>query len=255
MSMGEGEAKTVAGQDSEWVDDAEAASVAEDEVDGDVVIHEANVVPGFQAESLRQAPRSAPRFERAAPLPTRVRDGSFSPEHLDAGGEKIPWSSVRNVSLGIIDQMVKDSEVKKGPLRKMMQKVTGGEDTSSAKDRAKQVREVFLLDVFTDLQDQPFRFEAGNINYKSFLSKVGYVSHHNFFRFCVHLCRHLGHTTITQSLASFLAKRRDKVAHFPDFHDFEMETAQQFKFARDVLPMAEVDLSNDSWVDEWEDDA
>lgn len=198
--------------------------------------------------------RCAPRFERSAPLPTRVRDGSLQQDFLDAGGERIPWTSVRFVALGVIDQMVKDSEPKQGPLRKMMQKVVGGEDTGSAKDRAKQVREVYLLDVFTELQDQPFRFEAGNINYKSFLDRVGYVSHHNFFRFVVHLARRVPHAIITNSMANFLAKKRERVAHFADFHDFELETEQQFKFNRDVLPLEGIDLSVDSWVEEWETD-
>jgi hypothetical protein len=222
------------------------------DADGDqVVILETTVVGA--AESAPR-PKSTPRFERSTPLPVRVRDGSFKEDHLDAGGEQIPWTSIKWMALGVIDQMVKDSELKKGPLRKMMQKVVGGEDTSSAKDRAKQTREVFILDVFTDFQDQPFRFEAGNINYKSFLDKVGYVSHHNFFRFCVHFARRVPHALITQSLAAFLAKRRDRVAHFPDFHDFELEIEQQFKFERDTVPMESVDLSNDSWVDEWESD-
>ncbi len=225
----------------------------------EVVIHEARVVDPAAAETpLRTMPRPAPRFERSTPLPTRVRDGSFGDEFLEAGGEQIPWTSVRSVALAVIDQMVKDSEPKQGPLRKMMQKVTGGEDTSSAKDRAKQVREVYLLDVFTERQDQPFRFEAGNVNYKSFLDKVGYVSHHNFFRFVVTLLRRVREGSestvmVTQSLANFVAKRRDKVGHFSDFHDYEMEVEQQFRFDRDVVPLAEVDLSNESWIDEWEE--
>lgn len=220
----------------------------------DVVIHETTVVPDVGGTPLRTGPKGPPRFERSTPLPTRVRDGAFHEEYLDAGGERIPWTSIKWVALGVIDQMVKDSELKKGPLRQMVQKVVGGEDTSSAKDRAKQVREVFILDVFTDFQDQPFRFEAGNINYKSYLERVGYVSHHNFFRFCVQFARHVPHAMITQSLAAFLAKRRDKVAHFPDFHDYELETEQQFRFERDILPLEGIDLSNDSWVDEWSDD-
>lgn len=210
--------------------------------------------PQENAPTGARPSRPANRLGRSVPLPVRIRDGAFREDHLEVGGERIPWDSIHFVALGIIDQMVKDSELKKGPLRKMMQKVVGGEDNSSAKERAKQVREVYILDLFTDIQDQPFRFEAGNINYKAFLDRVGYVSHHNFFRFCVHLARRLPHATITQSLASFLQKRRDKVVHFPDFHDFELETDQQQKTARDVLPMSEVDLSKDSWVDEWDDD-
>ncbi len=224
-----------------------------DSPEEEVIIHEAVVVPAGETPGLPPVER-VPRFERSSPLPTRIRDGSFEDAYLNAGGEQIPWTSIRCISLGIIEQMVKDSELKKGPLRKMVQKVTGGEDNNSAKDRAKQVREVYLLDLFTDLQDQPFRFEAGNINYKSYLDKVGYVSHHNFFRFCVHLARRVPHARVTQSTVAFLNKRRDRVARFQDFHDYELETDQQFKTDRDVTTLEGVDLSKDSWMEEWTDE-
>lgn len=218
--------------------------------DGEVVIHEASVVEGVTAQEAR------PRFERGG-LPTRVRDGGFEEEYLLAGNEQIPWSSVHFVALGIIDQMVKDSELKAGALRKMVKKVTGGgsDDKGSAKDRAKVTRELFLMDVFTDVQEQPFRFAAGNVHYKTFLDKVGYVSHHNFYRFVVHLLRHLAEDVrVTTSLGAFLAKDRMRVSHFDDYHDFELEVSQQMRHGRDVLTIADVDLSRDSWVEEWDED-
>lgn len=217
------------------------------EDDDEVVIHTAEVV------ETDEEPRAL-QYERAAPLPTRIRDGSFGDDQLLAGGEPVPYSSIKYLALGIIDQMIKDSELKKGPLQKMVKKVTGGEDGDSAKDRARVTTEVYILDVFTDLQDQPFRFAAGNVNYKSFLDRVGYVSHHNFFRFCVHFARKVPHAFATESLAAFLAKRRDRVAHFDDFHDFELEVSQQMRFDRDLIPIADLDLSRDSWMDEWSED-
>lgn len=218
--------------------------------DGDeeeVVIHTAEVV-----ESTDEDDQPKQRhYERVTPLPNRIRDGSFEEEFLVAAGQEVPWSSVQVVALGVIDQMVRDSELKKGPLRKMVKKVTGGEESDSAKDRAKTVREVYLLDVFTDVQEQPFRFEGGSINYKSFLDKVGYVSHHNFFRFCVHFARRVTHAKCTTSLEAFVAKRRDRVAHYNDYHDFELELVQQIRLDRDLIPIEEIDLSRDSWMEEW----
>lgn len=216
----------------------------------EVVIHEATVLEGVTPEAAR------PRFERGG-LPLRVRDGSFEEEYLLAGNEQVPWTSVYFVALGVIDQMVKDSEMKAGALRKMVKKVTAGgtDEKGSAKDRAKVTRELYLLDVFTDLQEQPFRFAGGTVNYKSFLDKVGYVSHHNFYRFCVHFLRHLEEDVrVTTSLGAFLAKDRLKVAHFDDYHDFELEVSQQIRTDRDVMTLADVDLSRDSWVEEWSDD-
>ena len=49
----------------------------------------------------------------------------------------------------------------------------------------------------------------------------------------------------------FLAKKRERVAHFNDFHDFEMEVLQQIKFDRDVVAIKDLDLSRDSWMEEW----
>lgn len=218
-----------------------------DETEDEVVIHQTEVVGPATEDDM---PRNR-MYERAVPLPTRVRDGSFEEDGIDAAGEKIPYSSVKYVALGVIDQMVKDSELKKGPLQKMVKKVTGGDDGDSAKDRARVTRQVYILDVFTDIQEQPFRFEGGSVNYKSFLDKTGYVSHHNFFRFVVHFARRVPHAIATTSLAAFIAKRRDKVSHYDDFHDFELEVAQQMRFERDLIPMSDIDLSRDSWMEEW----
>lgn len=216
----------------------------EDE-DDDVVIHSSHVVETAPGEPK---PRM---YERATPLPSRVRDGSFEENHLVAGGEEVPYDTIEYLALGVIDQMVKASELKKGPLRKMVKKVTGGEENDSAKDRAAQTRQIYILDVFTSVQDQPYRFAASNVNYKSFLDKVTYVSMHNFFRFVVHFARRVPEATVTASTAAFIAKKRDKVAHYDDFHDFELEVAQQFRFDRDLLPLSEVDLSRDNYIEEW----
>jgi hypothetical protein len=220
---------------------------ADNEEEEEVVIHTTEVV-GQAEDAVLVKPR---HYERTAPLPSRVRDGSFEDAHLIANGEEIPYQAVKYLAVGVIDQMVKAGELKKGPLQKMVKKVTGGEETDSAKDRAKQVREIYMLDVFTDLQQQPFRFAGGTINYKSFLDKVGYVSHHNFYRFCVHFARRVPHATVTASTVAFLERKREKVAHFNDYHDFELEVIQQIRFNRDLLSLDGLDLSRDSWVEEW----
>ena len=225
--------------------------MSDQENDEEVVIHTTEVVGGATDEQLAPKVR---HYQRVTPLPTRIRDGSFEEEYLNANGEQIPYTSIQYIAVVVIDQMVKDSSLKKGPLQKMVKKVTGGEEKDNAKDRAKVTREVYILDVFTDIQDQPFRFAGGNVNYKAFLDKVTYVSHHNFFRFVVHFARKVPHATATTSTAAFIAKRRDKVAHFPDFHDFELEMDQQIRFGRDLVPVSELDLSRDSWMEEWSDD-
>ena len=217
------------------------------EQDDEVVIHTTQVV-GTTDDDGAPKPRM---YERSTPLPSRVRDGSFEEEHLIAGGEQVPYEAIECLALGVIDQMTKDSELKKGPLRKMVKKVTGGEDSDSAKDRARQSRQVYILDVFTTVQDQPFRFAAANVNYKSFLDKSTYVSLHNFFRFVVHFARKVPHAQATASTAAFIAKRRDKVGHYDDFHDFELEVIQQRRFDRDLVAISELDLSRDNYIEEW----
>ena len=226
--------------------------MSEPSEEGEVVIHEASVLENVTAESAKR------KFARSGGLPIRVRDGGFEEEYLLAGNEKVPWDSIYFVALGIIDQMVKDSELKAGALRKMVKKVTAGgsgNEKGNAKDRAKVTRELYLFDVFSEVQEQPFRFAAGNIHYKTFLDKVGYVSHHNFYRFCVQFLRHLPEEVrVTTSLGAFMAKDRMRLAHFPDYHDFELEVSQQIRGERDVITLSEVDLSRDSWVEEWSDD-
>ena len=221
------------------------------ESDADEVVIHTTKVEGQATEEDRPKPL---HHERLTPLPNRIRDGSFEEDHLNAGGEQVPYTSIKYLAMAVIDQMVKASELKKGPLQKMVKKVTGGEEEKSVKDRAKTTRQVYLLDVFTDTQDQPFRFAAGNVNYKSFLDKVGYVSHHNFYRFCVHFARRVKHAKCTTSTAAFMAKRREKVAYFDDYHDFELEVTQQIKFDRDMVDIEGLDLSRDSWMEEWTDD-
>ena len=208
--------------------------MSDQEENDEVVIHSTEVVGAASEEELAPKVR---HYQRVTPLPTRVRDGSFEEEHLNAGGEEVPYSSIKYIAVAVIDQMVK--------------KVTGGDDTDSPKERARVTREVFIMDVFTDVQDQPFRFAGGTVNYKSFLDKVGYVSHHNFFRFVVHFARRVPHAIATTSTAAFIAKRREKVARFNDFHDFELEMDQQIRFERDLIPVSDIDLSRDNWMEEW----
>ena len=136
----------------------------------------------------------------------------------------------------------------------MVKKVTAGEGKEDGKAKGQETRAVYILDVFTEVQEQPFRFAGDSVNYKSFLDKVGYVSHHNFFKFCVHFARRVPQAQCTSSLRGFISKRKDKVAHFPDYHDFELEVFQQIRTGRDIISINELDLSRDNWMDEWSDD-
>ena len=224
----------------------------------EVVIHETSVATSTDVK-VGEADSKVDSVDRraglASPLPIRIRDGSFEDDHLNAAGEPVPYDSITFMALGVIDQMTKDSTLKAGAVQKMVKKVTGGSTKDNPKERAKQTREVYILDVFTTLQDPPFRFVASSINYKQFLDRAGYVSHHNFYKFCVHFARRVApETQVNTSYAMFLAKNKLKVAHFEDYHDFELEVALQQRQQRDMQTLEDVDLSKDSWVEEWTDD-
>ncbi len=195
------------------------------------------------------------QHERNTPLPNRVRDGQFEDDVLILQGAEIPWDDVQFMALGVIDQVVKDADGPKGVFRKMMGKVMGKEEQkqSGSKDRSRQVREVYLLDMVVAGYDQVFRLDSGSINYRQFLDEVGYVSLHNFYRFCVHLARRATKSRIDASLEAFLGRRRESLKHYAAFYDFELEMQNMAEDLEAQTPQSELDLSRDSWVEEWSD--
>lgn len=194
------------------------------------------------------------KHSRSTPLPARAREGSFTEEHLILGGAEIPWGDVHHVSLGIVDQTVRDAQAAGGMMRKVVGKVMGKEDESKggSHQKGKQVREVYLLDLYCEGYAQPFRLDSGSINYRMFLDEVGYVSMHNFFRFTVRLCRQLGAALFDESLVAFLARRRESVRHYGALYDFELDVAASMDREEAWTAQTEVDLTRDSWVEEWD---
>lgn len=203
---------------------------------------------------MDQEPRAKELIhERGTPLPTRVRDGQFEEEHLVLEGLRVPWGDVYFLALGIIDQVVKDNDGPKGVFRKMMGKAMGKDDDSKSSNRGRQVSEVYILDLFIEGYEQAFRFDSGAINYRQFLDEVGYISLHNFFKFCVHLARRTSQARFDQSLVGFLARRREQVRHYDAIYDFELELQSLIDKLDDQTEQQQVDLSRDSWMDEWSD--
>ncbi|MCA9794168.1 MAG: hypothetical protein KC910_20310 [Candidatus Eremiobacteraeota bacterium] len=191
--------------------------------------------------------------ERGTPLPTRIRDGQFEDEHLMLDGLRVPWDDVYFMALGIIDQVVKDNDGPKGVFRKMMGKARGSDDESKSSNRGRHVSEVYILDLFVDGYEQAFRFDSAAINYRQFLDEVGYISMQNFFKFCVHLARRTTRARFDASLVGFLGRRRELVRHFDAIYDFELEVQNFIDRMDDQTEQKDVDLSRDSWMDEWSD--
>ncbi len=186
------------------------------------------------------------------PLPYRVRGGCFEDEHLVLGNERILWDDIEFLCLGIIEQMVKDSEAPKGMVRKVMGKVLFSKEDDKAKDKGKQTTDVYVLDLFVKGQERAYRMDAANLNYSTFLDDIGYISLHNFYKFVVNLCRRAVKARVNSSLAAFVARDRHHIARYPAIYEFEMNTNNVLAGTEDSIGCTDLDLSRDNWVDDWD---
>lgn len=195
------------------------------------------------------------QLNRSIPLPSRVRTGAFEDDELVLENARIPWGEVECLALGIIDLVVKEAEAPRGAMRKMMGKVMGKDEENKSSNRSGQVRETYIVDLFVEGEPRAFRLESGNVSYRQFLDEVGYVSLHNFYKFCVHLTRRCTEAKVNPGMAAFLKRKRESVEHFPALYDFELEVqAQRLEQEQPRLtPVSELDLSRDNWADEWDD--
>lgn len=192
-------------------------------------------------------------YARSTPLPTRVRSGQMEKDCLLLEAVEVPWQDIELITLGVIDQIVRDADAPKTTMQKMMGKVMGKEDDKKSSRGQKEVREVYLLDLYVKGHPGAFRIDSGNLNYRSFLDEVGYVSLHNFYRFCVRLVRGASGTRVDDSMVAFLNRRREAVRHYNAVYDYELEAQQMLDRIDSLTPQAELDLSRESWVDEWDE--
>jgi hypothetical protein len=158
-------------------------------------------------------------------VPIRIKSGSFSQEYLSivtsCDERKIPWSHLRFVCLGCVEEALGGSEAPKSNMRSVIRKLLFGDNKD---DRAKrQTRVQYILDLFVENSETAFRFDSVNINYKSFLGDVSYISFHNFKRLFQKIVDQARDSYFNRSAIALLRKRQDKIYHYASVYDFELD--------------------------------
>ncbi len=158
-------------------------------------------------------------------VPLRIKSGSYDDEHLtittSCNERKIPWSDIHYICLGCIEETLGGSEAPKSGMRNVIRKLLFGD---KQEDRAKkQTRVQYILDIFVDNHEAAFRFDSVNINYKSFLGEVSYISFHNFKRLFQMIVDRAQKSHFNRSAVALLKKRQDKVHRYSTVYDFELD--------------------------------
>lgn len=197
-----------------------------------------------QEEDRRDVERRAASLTRGA-LPVRVKSGEFSGQTMSletAGGRvSLRWDQVQFIALGIIEDSVGDQEAARSGLRSMIRKLFFGESTSN-QSRARQVRETYLLDVYAAEQPAAYRFDGTNVNYRSFLGDVSYISSQNFQRLTARIVSDAVECRLDASAAAYMTGHREKVRRFPNVYDFELESAQNRERLDEQTPRSRIEV-------------
>jgi len=160
-------------------------------------------------------------------LPLRVRAGAFHDDHfaIETSQEvfEIPWDKVTLLTMGIIEEDVADVDGPRSGMRNFVRKMFFGEDSGQNAVK-KQVREVYLLDLYVERMDTPFRIESTSINYRRLLPEAGYVSFQNFLSLAQLIAGRCRMSRFDCSCFDFLGGRRDQVRRYASVYDFDLES-------------------------------
>ncbi len=216
-------------------------------------------VQGFEPDIIEHEVHDlhrAPQHNRSTPLPRRVKSGKVTDACLtveSAEGEplEIPWDQVELMALGLIEETPTDVSGPKGAMRQMFGKLTG-KASDNEERKMRQVREVYLLDVFAKNHDRPLRMDSATVNYKAFLGgDMSFVSFQNFFRLATRLARHAVNSKFDESLVHFFNRRRDQVRKYPAIYDYELELQQLHHKLPQLPGHDQLKLEKETWADEW----
>lgn len=187
--------------------------------------------------------------ERGIPLALRVRSGAFLENGLNLEGAQVEWGDIEYISLGVIRHSLGSMEPPKGMMRQVVGKIMGKNERSDSK--APRFQESMFLDLYSSRHDAPFRFEAANINYRSFLGKEAlYISQHNFYRLCVRIARNSERAAVNDNAYHYLLRRRDMVRHHAAIYDYELESQTDLGRLDFLHKTSEIDLTRDSYTSE-----
>ncbi|MDQ7822155.1 MAG: hypothetical protein RDV48_05105 [Candidatus Eremiobacteraeota bacterium] len=159
-------------------------------------------------------------------IPVRIKSGFFTEENLhiitQCEEKDIPLSQIEYVCLGAIEELVGGAEAPKSNVRSVIRKFLFGEKTEDEHVKPTK-RTLFIVDIYVKGLDAAYRFDSSNINYKSFLGEVSYISFHNFKRLFKTLVDHTKESFFNKSAVALLMKRQDKITRYPSVYDFELE--------------------------------
>jgi hypothetical protein len=199
-------------------------------------------------ERLSDGP-AAVLHERGIPLALRVRSGNFEENGLNLQGAQVLWGDIEFIALGTIRHNLGSLDAPKGMMRQVVGKMMGKSERAEAK--AARFQESVFLDIYSSAHDAPFRFEAANINYKSFLGKdAQYISQHNFYRLVVRIARGAQAAALNDNALAFILRRREQVRTYSAVYDFELEVQNDLARLEHLTKTTQIDLSRDSYVTE-----
>jgi hypothetical protein len=159
-------------------------------------------------------------------IPLRIKSGHFSQEYFhmvtSSGEIAIPLSSIHYICLGIIEEQAANADGPKSNMRNVIRKLFFGEKPQD--DNQKQpTRKLFLVDIYVEGQEAPYRLDSSNINYKTFLGEVSYISQHNFKKLFSLIVDQGTHGRFNRSAAAFYIKKPDRVHVYNSIYDFELD--------------------------------
>lgn len=197
-------------------------------------------------ERIRETP-AVIVHERGIPLALRVRSGFLDESGLNLEGAQVPWADIEYISMGVIHHSLGSMEPPKGMMRQVVGKIMGKNDRAESK--GPRYQESTFLDLYSCNHDAPFRFEAANINYRSFLGRdAAYISQHNFYKLVVRICRQCSEARINENTYNFLTRRRDQVKSYPAIYDYELESQTELGRLEFLRKTADMDLTRENYT-------
>jgi len=180
-------------------------------------------------------------------IPLRVKAGRITEDCLclEIADEmvEIPWENIQLLTLGVIEQQVGLGELPRSIIRNIVRSLLFGEKVNE-EVKTKEVRKIYLLDIFVEGQESAFRVDSSFINYRSFFPRVIHISIQNFKKLLNLFASRAKASRLALSLVAFICSRMDEVKKFNSVYDYEIELENIRKNPGLQVPQCEVDIES-----------